>query len=252
MSSNLIVILALFALAAFAGFMFWNKKHKEVATEESHKIKPVGDKVFPNGDPPAEEVDIGPTLWDGPHSPGMPLHPTPHPSGIGWTFTFPKIGTGKVDYVEFNAGSLTGKTAIIIDYELTLGEGAGVYATPEPDKGDTSDPKGYRARMTTHFQEAGDDWSAAGKFEPYRWYFDTGTDLHYLEAGAHTIEAPLAGPGWGATQTSTFENNPTGFKEAIDKACAVGFVLGGDGIGIGHGAHSEGDAVLWVKSIRIV
>lgn len=236
------------------GFVIYRNVIVPKQVEASHQAHVFGDTPFPNGNPPADKVVIGPTLWDGDHSVGMPQHPTPHPSGVGWTFRFPRRGAGKVDYVCFPSGSLAGKSKLRIEGELTEVGDAQVMATPQPEDGDNGV---YKARMTPFIEEDGDDWSAAGADEPKRQYFDTDpTDLHYLKPGPFVLEASLAGPGWGGTQTSTFENNPAGFHAAVNNAYAVGVVFGGNGIGIGHGADDigtdpNGYAELWVKSFPI-
>lgn len=241
-------------IVAAVAYVVYQKVIVPNREEASHKAHVFGETQFPNGNPPAENVVIGPTLWDGDHSTGMPQHPAPHPSGVGWVIRFPRRGQGKVDYVCFPCGSLTGKQKLRIEGELTLAGDSQVMATPQPEMGDTGT---YKARITPFIEQEGDDWSAAGADEPMRQYFDTDpTDLHYLKPGPFVLEASLAGPGWGGTQTSTFENNPAGFQAAVANAYAVGVVFGGNGIGIGHGADDigtdpSGYAELWVKSFTI-
>jgi hypothetical protein len=102
--------------------------------------------------------------------------------------------------------------------------------------------------ITLYFQRRGDDWSGAGRFEAYRWYA-TFASQSPITAGEHEIAAPLNG-NWTAVESSSAHNNPTAFREAIDAADQVGFVMGG-GDGYGHGVYATGRARLVVSEFRV-
>ena len=207
-----------------------------------------GDVPHPGGTNDPQAWFIGPVLdpsLGGDHSPGMPLHPSASSDGR-LTFDFPVgdnvalgLGNGpKVDYVTFRHGPLTGKKLIRLRYNLELLDpSAEILAVPEQDPS-----LKFKARITPIFIEDGDDWQADGKFEAYRWYHED-ADLDYLQPGQHEVVAPLDS-GWTATVSSSEQGNPAGFKGAIDNCCCVGFVLGGNEVGIGHGARATAPARL--------
>jgi len=244
--SDKAVIAGVGAVAVGAAATLALSARSQHAEHQAHMASTCGDAPRSSVSMDAADWYIGPTLWDGNHSPGMSLHPRPHPSGTGFVIDFPSEPGQKVDYVTTRLDGLAGKTSIEIEYELTLDPGVEVNAVPEPDKGDTGH---YLAQITPHFQQAGDDWSAGGKYESMRWYFVRGSQ-GYLQPGVHTIIAPLTA-GWTATQTSTQDNNPAGFRAAIEHAQCIGIVFGGNGIGIGHGANATGHASAWIKRFEI-
>lgn len=139
------------------------------------------------------------------------------------SFDFPQPSweAGHVHYVTKACGPLTGKMRL--RYRIDMAEGAAF-------KSDT----GGLGWITLYFQRKGDNWSARGKYETYRWY-----GVHApLEAGEHTIEASDL---WGAVEVSTSETAPAEFVEALKNAHRVGFVFGG-GSGWGHGAYATAPA----------
>ena len=107
MNPNLIIFAAILIIAAFAGVMEWNKKHKAAAKEALMEKSTCGDVAYP-GTAPAAAVFIGPKLPWAPSygSQGVPEHPEPHPSGVGWILRFPRRGQGKIDYVTWKNGPL--------------------------------------------------------------------------------------------------------------------------------------------------
>jgi hypothetical protein len=91
--------------------------------------------------------------------------------------------------------------------------------------------------ITLYFQRGGDDWSARGPFEAYRWYATFATQSP-IRPGEHVLVAPLNG-NWTAVQSSNARTNPAAFRAALAEADQVGFVLGG-GDGFGHGVRATG------------
>jgi hypothetical protein len=154
-------------------------------------------------------------------------------------FDIPSAG-GSLNYVTAPTGPLTGKTMIRMKYRLDLAPGA----TLKP-LSDTEAP----TIISLYFQRAGDDWTAVGQYEAYRWYAAF-ANLCPIPEGEHTLEAPLDG-AWSAIMTSTRATNPDGFQGAIDHAERVGFVLGG-GTGLGHGVFATGPAKLTVLSFEVI
>jgi hypothetical protein len=235
------VAIAVFALLAFA---FIRKSIKRKAMTRST----CGETAQPGGTTNPANWFIGPVLSEhqgGNKSPGMPAHPSAVEGGF--TFAIPQgidlpLKTGpKVDYLTFRHGPLTGKTLIRMRYRLEREAGVEVYAVPEQVPTSRAP-----AQLTMHFQREGDDWTARGKFEAYRWYRPAG----YLQDGEHEIVVPLDS-GWTATQHSTSASNPSGFKDAIDHACCVGIVFGGNEVGYGHGMRATGPARFSVLEFTV-
>ena len=180
---------------------------------------------------------IGPIIGGRNYSRGTPLHPTPGPGGA-WHINVPPP-PGKLGYVTFRHGPLTGKSRIVMRYRVEVAPGARILAASNPQQS---------SMITLYFQRAGDDWSAAGPFEAYRWYATFATQAP-ITPGEHVMVAPLSG-NWTAVETSSARTNPRAFREALANADQVGFVLGG-GDGYGHGVFATGPARLVVTDFRV-
>jgi len=187
--------------------------------------------------PAASEWVIGPVIRGRNHSEGVPLHPTSRRSG-GWQIDFPQRPSG-VHYVTFPHGSLAGKSRIVMRYRIEAAPGVRIVPATAPTS---------PSILTLYFQRAGDNWSARGRFEAYRWYA-TFASHSPLRPGTHEVAAPLDG-NWTAVMTSNARTNPAGFRAAVAEADQVGFVLGG-GDGYGHGVYATGPARLIVTDFRV-
>lgn len=179
---------------------------------------------------------IGPIHNGRNYSRHMPLHPTPRRNG-GWHIDLPQA-PGSAHYLTFRHGPLAGKSRIVMRYRVEAAPGVRVLARSDG----RSD-----ALITPYFQRRGDNWSARGRFESYRWYGTFATQT--IKPGEHLIVAPLNGL-WTAVETSSARTNPIGFREAVADADQVGFVLGG-GDGYGHGVFATGPARLVVTEFRV-
>ena len=180
---------------------------------------------------------IGPIIRGRNYSVGMPLHPTPRRGG-GFHIDLPRA-PGSVHYVTFPHGSLAGKRRIVMRYRVEADRGVRIEPTTVPS---------LPSMITLYFQRAGDNWTARGRFETYRWYATFATRSPIV-AGEHVMVARLDGL-WTAVQTSTARTNPAAFQAALAGADQVGFVLGG-GDGFGHGVHATGRARLVVMEFRV-
>ena len=180
---------------------------------------------------------IGPIIDGRQYSRGMPLHPIPHAGG-GWHIDVPPP-PGSVNYVTFRPGSLSGKRRIVMRYRVELAPGARIMPRKSPDA---------PTMLTVYVQRRGDDWSAQGPYEAYRWFASFAMHTP-ITAGDHVMIAPFDG-NWSAVQSSTARSQPAAFRAALANADEVGFVLGG-GDGLGHGVNAIGRARLIVTSFRI-
>ena len=180
---------------------------------------------------------IGPIIKGRNYSQRMPLHPSPGP-GRDWHIDLPRA-PGSVHYVTFPHGSLEGKRRIVMRYRVETAPGVRIEPTTSPRS---------PSIVTLYFQRRGDNWSARGRFETYRWYASFASQSP-ITAGEHVMVAPLDG-NWTAVQASSARSDPTAFRQAIAAADQVGFVLGG-GDGLGHGVHATGPARLIVTEFRV-
>jgi hypothetical protein len=180
---------------------------------------------------------IGPIIRGRNYSQGAPLHPSPGPRG-GWHIDLPRA-PGSVHYVTFGHGSLAGKRRIVMRYRIEAAPGVRIEPITAP---------GAPSIITLYFQRGGDNWSAKGRFESYRWYA-TFASQSPITPGDHVMVAPLDG-NWTAVMTSSARTNPAGYRDAIADADQIGFVLGG-GDGYGHGVFATGRARLIVTEFRV-
>lgn len=179
---------------------------------------------------------IGPVVLGENASHGMPLHPKS--AGKGWYFDLPPP-PGSVHYITFRHGSLTGKTRIVMRYRVEADPGVRIEPVTAP---------GSPSIITLYFQRSGDDWSGMDEFETYRWYA-TFSSQSPITLGEHVMVASLKA-NWTAIQTSSAQTEPLAFRDAINQADQVGFVLGG-GTGYGHGVYATGGARIIVEEFRV-
>lgn len=185
---------------------------------------------------PAGEWVIGPIINGRSYSPGMPLHPTPMPQG-GWKIDLPR-SPGSLHYVTFRHGSLAGKSRIVIRYRVEAERGAQILPNKYPT---------LPALITPYFQRSGDNWSARGRYEAYRWFGTFATQQ--IRPGEHVLVAPLNGL-WTAVETSNARTNPAGFRDAVANADQLGIAFGG-GDGFGKGIYATGRARIVVTEFRV-
>lgn len=180
---------------------------------------------------------IGPIIRGRNYSRGMPLRPSPRASG-GWQIEFPQA-PASVHQLTYAHGSLAGKRRIVMRYRIEAAPGVRIVPRTAP---------GAPSIITLFFQRRGDNWSARGPYEAYRWYA-TFASHSPIAPGNHVMTVPLNG-NWTAVETSSARSNPAAFADAIADAGQVGFVLGG-GDGFGHGVFATGPARLIVTSFRV-
>ena len=200
-----------------------------------------GGKAEANADPAGasnpQAWTIGPIIRGRNYSVAMPLHPTARRGG-GWHIDIPRL-PGSVHYVTFRHGPLAGKRRIVMRYRIEAARGTRLLASS-----DGRSP----GMITLYFQRRGDNWSARGRFETYRWYATFATQTP-AGPGNYVIVAPLDG-AWTAVETSRAPTSPAAFRQALAEADQVGFVMGG-GDGVGHGVYATGPARLIVTEFRV-
>lgn len=184
--------------------------------------------------------EIGPIIGGTNYSIGMPLHPSPHPEGWVIELPYPTNVEGSVHYVTMPTGSLAGKTKVTMRYRIEADPGVKILPTNFP---------GSPSMLTLYFQRANDTWSAKGPMEAYRWYASFSRHSPLTPKGDALVEARFD-QDWTAILTSSRQNNPSGYAEALSGAARVGFVLGG-GDGAGHGVYATGPARIVVTSFQV-
>lgn len=194
-------------------------------------------RAAPRNHAVASDWTIGPIIRGRNYSRGMPLRPSPRAAG-GWQVDLPQAPRS-IHYVTFRHGPLASKSRIVMRYRIEADPGVKIVPRTAP-----ASP----SMITLYIQRRGDDWSARGPYEAYRWFANFATQSP-VTPGDHVLIAPLAG-NWSAVQSSTARTNPAAFRAALTDADEVGFVLGG-GDGLGHGVSATGRVRLIVSSFRI-
>ena len=175
---------------------------------------------------------IGPIIRGANYSPGMPSRPTMQ--GAGWYFDFPTIPTSHVHYLQwFNPPSLVGKREIVIRFTVT---GGGFVPKEFPD--------GRPATVSLMIQRKGDDWSAIGKYQSYRWFSSGALNL---AAGEFELVAPLDANAWGDVYNA---KNAQTFAESLREVDNIAVLFGSNG-GRGHGVYASEPSRFTLTSIEV-
>jgi len=104
---------------------------------------------------------------------------------------------------------------------------------------------GRPATVSLIIQRKGDNGSAVGKYQSYRWY---STQQAELKAGEFSLTANLRVDEWGDIYNG---HDSDAFASALKNFESVGFVLGSGG-GRGHGVVTTQDARLTLLSFKVV
>ena len=228
-------ILILLLTAAVTVFVVMRSRKGKDSVTPQPRPKPI--RSFGLMDP--RSWDIGPTIGGKRYSVGVPEQPSRHAEG--WQFEFP-VAPGHVNYVTVDPGSLKGKTALRFQFRIEGDPGVELVGEESPD----------RPTMISGFiQRKGDNWSAKGEFEAYRWWCRT-----------HRVDAPQVGQSydlvvpfdgeWGAVQTSrTDAGQRAAFEAALANVDRVG-ITWADNTGLGHGAFATGKARFIMTGFEVI
>lgn len=190
--------------------------------------------------PPAAAWEIGPVIKGRNYSQNMPLRPTSARDGIRIEFPYPDREAGHVHYVTFRHGPLEGKRRIVMRYRIEAAPGTRFIPQEFPER---------QAVLSLYFQQRGDNWTAKGPYETYRWYSPAKTVVP-LTPGDHEIAIDLEGD-WISVYGKTPSLKPEGFRKALANTARVGFTMGTVADGRGHGVFATGPATLTVTSFEI-
>ncbi len=185
--------------------------------------------------PAAEQWSIGPVIRGRNHSVGMP--PSLRPGRDGATFDFPVRGQGSVHYVSLDTAPLQGARRITLRYRVDAAPGARFVA----------EETGQQGKLGLAFHRAGDNWTAKGRYEAYRWY---SPGIVPLTPGVHTFSARLDDPRWIGVMRSTGANNPEAFAAALANTETVSLTFGAED-GRGHGVYATAPARFTILDFRI-
>lgn len=185
--------------------------------------------------PPAEAWQIGPIIRGKNYSVGISGTLRPGPQGP-W-FAFPEQGRGHIHYVTLPTGSIEGARQITVRYRIDAAPGTRFIAQEY----------GHAGNFGLAFQRMGDNWSAKGRFDTYRWYSPS---ILPLTPGTHTFTARLDDPRWISVGYNPASANPQAFAAAMAQAESVSMTFGAEG-GRGHGVYSTAPARFTLLDFRI-
>lgn len=142
-------------------------------------------------------------------------------------FDFP-IAPGHIDYLIRQAPPLVLNKNILMSFTLT-GNGAII---PGPNSGTPP------ARARLFFQRAGDDFSALGPLEFYRWWSVNFIDLsmsgsYSPDTSKYLLTEMLTPDRWTSVYGKSGVGNEAAFAEAVANAANVGITFGADFAGHG-------------------
>jgi len=171
------------------------------------------------------------SVWRITYSPGMPGQPTPR--GAGWIFSFPSIPTAHVHYVQnFDPPRLIVGRTLIARFRIT---GSGFTPQESPH---------IPATVSLLIQRKGDDWSALGEMQFYRWY---STQTVTLLAGEYELSVPLDVAHWG----DVYGGHDAGaFAKALANVENIGLVFGSAG-GRGHGVYADPGSTFELITLEV-
>lgn len=188
--------------------------------------------------PSAEDWSIGPVIRGRNYSVGMPPRLSQSRDGAKFAFPSPTPAAGHVHAVTVPVGSLDGAKRITLTYRIDAAPGVRFL-------GQENNGPGW---LSLFIQQRGDNWTAKGRYETYRWY-SPNDRIETLRPGVHTVSVGLD-EEWNAVVAWKRSANPAAFQAALENAGSVGFVFGSSS-GLGHGVYATGPATFTVLDFRI-
>lgn len=185
--------------------------------------------------------EIGPIIRGKNYSQGMPLHP--EPTRTGWRFDFPvgSAAAGHVHYVTFRPGPLSPRSRIVVRYRVDARPGTRFVPQESPALAGT---------VSLYFQRRGDNWSAKGRYEHFRWYAPNAT-VRQISPGEHEITVALDDPDWISVLGQTAGSNPDQLNAALADIDRIGLVFGSSAAR-GHGVYATAPARFTLLSFQIL
>lgn len=181
--------------------------------------------------PTAGEWQIGPIIRGKNYSVGMPLQPAP--TRNGWYFDFPHSSraAGHVHYVSFRPESLADKARITVRFRVDAKRGTRFVPQEHPHLPGT---------VSLFLQRRGDNWTAKGRYNFYRWYAPADT-VQEISPGTYQMTVRLDDPRWTPVMGSQPNGNTEAFRTALADPAAIGLVFG-SAAARGHGVFATAPA----------
>ena len=189
-------------------------------------------------DPSAQDWSVGPVIRGRNYSVGMAPDLRPGRNGPSFDFPYPSRAAGHVHAVTMPVGSLAGAKRITLTYRIDAAPGVRFY-------GQENGGPGW---LSLFIQQRGDNWTAKGRYQTYRWY-SPDERIETLRPGLHTVSIALD-EEWNAVVAWKRSANPAAFEAALANAGSVGFVFGSTS-GLGHGVYATGPAKFTIVDFRI-
>ncbi|WP_294047909.1 hypothetical protein [Sphingopyxis sp.] len=185
--------------------------------------------------------EIGPIIRGKNYSQGMPLRL--QPTRTGWQFDFPvgSAAAGHVHYVTFRPGPISPQARIVVRYRVDAQAGTRFVPQESPD---------VPATVSLYFQRRGDNWSAKGRYEDFRWYAPAAT-VREIAPGEHEIGVRLDDPNWISVLGRTAGSKPGSIDAALADIDRIGLVFGSPAAR-GHGVYATAPARFTLLSFRIL
>lgn len=184
--------------------------------------------------------EIGPIIRGKNYSQGMPLRP--RPARTGWQFDFPvgSAAAGHVHYVSFRPGPISPAARLVIRYRVDARPGTRFIPQESPDR---------PATVSLYFQRRGDNWSAKGRYEHFRWYAPAAT-VRTIAPGEREISVRFDDPNWISVLGQTAGANPRALETALANIDRIGLVFG-SAAARGHGVYASAPARFTLLSFDI-
>lgn len=196
--------------------------------------------------------------WHIQFSPEMPSSPAPREKG--WAFSFPTETDAcpgarcpSVHYVVTPSPRLRADQILIMTGQIVASEDALFNHVVEGS--DNNIAGGDTSACRFYLQRAGDNLSASGKYEYFRWWAHTDAGTIILKNGTFAANVILRPESWldvwGHVGNETAAAQ-AGFGNALSAAANIGFTCGG-GYSYGHGVNmKKGRAEFIVRTFSVI
>lgn len=187
--------------------------------------------------PPAQAWEIGPNIRGRNYSVGMPSQPNPASNG-SVSFEFPRNG-GEVDAMTTAVRPLAGAREVTMRYRVDAPRTTRFVSAETPDQ---------TATVSLYLQQAGDNWTARGRYASYRWYVPTSAVVP-LSPGEHTVTVRFD-EVWTNVNGVPNTQDPEGFASALDRTGRLGVAFGTSSAR-SHGVYATGPARFTLLALDI-
>jgi hypothetical protein len=188
--------------------------------------------------PPAGAWEIGPNIRGRNYSVGMPAQPSQRADG-SVVMDFPVAGAGQVDAMITGVNSLEGARQITLRYRIDAARGTRFVADELPNE---------FATVSLYLQQAGDNWSAKGRYASYRWYAPA-TGVIALTPGTHSVSLRLD-DRWTNVSGVPNDSLPAEYAAALANASRIAVAFGSPSRR-SHGVYATGPARFTLLALDI-